>query len=83
MRQLTIRDIPDDLEKQIRKVARNRGKSINKTVRELLQEALGIGTQPEKRRDLSELAGVWDAEEAREFDRAIAVFEQVDEGLWG
>jgi len=82
MRQLTLRNIPDTLEKEIRRVARDRGTSINKTVRELLQEALGLGTEPEKRRDLSELTGVWNKEEAQEFTEATRVFEEVDEELW-
>lgn len=80
--QLTLRDIPEDLEKEIRRIARERGTSINKTIRELLSESLGIDQSSGKKRDLSDFAGFWDEEEAEEFDKATEVFEKVDEELW-
>jgi plasmid stability protein len=82
MKQLTLRDIPDDLEREIRRIARERGTSINKTVRQLLCESLGIDQSSGKKRDLSEFAGFWNKKEAEEFDKATEVFEKVDEELW-
>jgi hypothetical protein len=82
MRQLTLRNIPEDLEKEIRRIARERGTSINKTIHEILSEALGIDRSSGKKRDLSDFVGFWDEEEAKEFEKATEVFEKVDEELW-
>ncbi len=82
MKQITVRNIPEELEKEIRRIARERGISINKTIHELLGEALGIDKSSGKKRDLSEFAGFWDEEEAEEFEKATEVFERVDEELW-
>ena len=82
MKQLTLRNIPEDIEREIRRIARERGSSINKTIHELLGEALGIDRTSGKKRDLSEFSGFWDEEEAKEFEKATEVFEKVDEELW-
>ena len=82
MNQLTLRNIPEDLEKEIRRIAEERGMSINKTVRELLYKALGIDMSSKKKRDLSDFAGFWDEEEAKEFEEATKLFEEIDAELW-
>jgi len=82
LKQLTLRNIPEDIEREIRRIARERGSSINKTIHELLGEALGIDRTSRKKRDLSDFAGFWDKEEAKEFEKATEVFEKVDEELW-
>ena len=82
MKQLTLRNIPEDIEREIRRIARERGTSINKTIRELLGKALGIDRSSGKKRDLSDFSGFWDEEEAKEFEKATEVFEKVDEELW-
>jgi len=82
MKQLTLRDIPEDVEKEIRKIARKSGTSINKTVQRLLREALGIEHPIEQKRDLSDFARIWNEEEATEFKKATAGFEEIDEELW-
>jgi len=82
MNQLTLRNIPEDLEKEIRRIAKEREMSINKTVRELLYKALGIDMSSKKKRDLSDFAGFWDEEEAKEFEEATKLFEEIDAELW-
>lgn len=82
MDQLTLRNIPEDLEREIRRIAGERRTSINKTVRELLYKSLGIDRSSEKKRDLSDFAGFWDEREAEEFEKATDVFEAIDEELW-
>ncbi len=82
MNQLTLRNIPEDLEREIRRIAEERRTSINKTVRELLYKALGMDTPSEKKRDLSDFAGFWDEKEAEEFEKAADVFEAIDEEVW-
>ena len=82
MNQMTLRKIPEELERQLRRVAKERGQSLNKTAIELMMEALGLKKEPERKRDLSQLAGSWSQEEADAFDRNVQIFEQVDEEMW-
>ncbi len=80
--QMTLRNIPDRVAKGLRAKARKSGCSINRTTVELLQQALGESRGNTRKRDLSHLAGQWDAQECREFEQAIKRFEQVDDEVW-
>lgn len=82
MRQLTLREIHPELEREIRRIAAERGTSINKTVKALLAEALGVQHSSHKRRDLSEFSGSWSEQEAAAFDSAMQVFERIDDEVW-
>lgn len=62
---------PDEREK------RRRGRSLNETVVELLRESLGVDRT--RSDGLARLAGGWDEHELREFERAVAPFERIDE----
>jgi len=55
--QMTLRRIPDAVEKKLRARSRRSGRSINRTTIELLEEALGVKTTDGKKRDLSMLSG--------------------------
>jgi plasmid stability protein len=80
--QLTLRGIPDALNRAIRERAQREKKSINRTVTDILAEALGVEADVTKRRDLSDLAGSWSEAEVREFEQALAPFEQIDASEW-
>jgi hypothetical protein len=82
MSQITLRQLPENLENQIRKLARKNKTSINKTVIDLLEKALGIGQIGRKKRDLSKLKGTWGQKEADEFDQNIQQFNLIDEEVW-
>ena len=82
MNQLTLRQIPDAVERRLRELARREGKSLNKTVVSLLAAGLGLEKPSRRRRDLSGIAGAWSEAEAAEFDRNTAVFDRIDEELW-
>ena len=79
MSQITLRKIPENVERQIRRIARETNKSINKTIIDLLKKSLGFQDEEYKMRDLSDLAGTWSEEEAREFEENTKGFEQIDE----
>jgi plasmid stability protein len=74
----TIRSVPQDLDEALRRRAREEGRSLNAVVIDALRSAEGLGAQP--RRDLSWLAGTWDAES--EVDRAIADQRSIDPERW-
>lgn len=82
MSQLTIRNLPPEIEQAIRRRARERHISINQSITELLSEAMGIPKSAEKQRDLSDLAGTWSDEEAQEFEEALRRQRGIDEEIW-
>lgn len=86
MKQITIRGIPDEVGKVIKKEAVRRKTSLNKALVSLLEKAAGTAT-PEMKgpvlyHDLDHFAGLWAREEAAAFDRALDAQRTIDEGLW-
>jgi hypothetical protein len=87
-RTITIRNLPADLETRIEAMAREEGASLAQTVIRLLMRATGL-RPPERRdgkpashHDLDALAGTWSAEEAAEFERALAAQRSIDPDVW-
>jgi len=81
MRQLTLRQIPEEVDRELRQLASRNGTSLNQTVIVALQQGLGLAPPAKRRRDLSSL-GNWTAEEVAEFDKNTQVFRQIDDELW-
>ena len=77
---MTIRNLPPDLAEALEREKRRRGKSLNQTVIDLLGQ--GLGAEGPRSNGLRRLAGGWSEDEFREFERAMAPFEAVDEELW-
>lgn len=77
---MTIRNVPPSLAEALEREKRRRGKSLNQTVIDLL--AQGLGAEGMRSNGLGRLAGGWSEEEFRDFERATAQFEAVDEELW-
>jgi plasmid stability protein len=77
---LTIRNLPPELAEALQREKRRRGNSLNQTVIDLL--AQGLGAQGARSNGLGRLAGGWSEDEFRDFERATAQFEAVDEELW-
>ena len=76
--------MPADLEKRIEAMAREENASLAQTVIRLLLRATGLrdpvgsGDVPRRHNDLDALAGSWSAEEAEEFERALAEQRRID-----
>lgn len=83
-KQLTIRGIPEQVDKEIRKESRKRGVSLNKAAIALLQKSVsGLGSKrPELHHDLDRLAGKWSKDEAKAFDETLGSQRKIDEELW-
>jgi plasmid stability protein len=77
---LTIRNLPPDLAEALQREKLRRGSSLNQTVIDLLGQ--GLGAQGARSNGLGRLAGGWSEDEFRDFERATAQFEAVDEELW-
>jgi len=83
MKTISIHGLDKETEKLLKKRAESAGKSVNKTVKELLEKALGLGSARKDHRDeFVEFLGVWTKEEAKQFHKAIEDMEKVDPGDW-
>jgi hypothetical protein len=78
--QYTIRNVPNSLDEALRRVARERGKSLNEVAIEALARGAGINQDRNRQRDLGDIAGTWRRDAI--FDSALAVQDTVDEEMW-
>lgn len=78
--QYTIRGIPAVVDDALRARARAAGKSLNEVVVDALAAGAGVTAAPRKRRDLGDVAGTWETDEAVE--SALATQDEPDEDLW-
>jgi hypothetical protein len=85
MKPVTLRNIPSEVDRIIRRRAEKQQMSLNKAVISLLEENVGRkrqkGNQP-LHHDLDALAGSWSKEEAQTFESALAQQRIIDPGLW-
>ncbi len=77
---MTIRNVPPSLAEALEREKRRRGQSLNQTVIELLDQ--GLGTVRARSNGLGSLGGGWSEKEFRDFERATAPVEEVDEEVW-
>ena len=86
MKQITLRGIPVDIEKMIKREAERKGLSLNKTLISFLENATGTKQKAQKRRslhhDLDHLCGIWTKREAEEFTKNVELQRAIDEDLW-
>jgi hypothetical protein len=86
MKQITLRSIPENVKKTVRKEAERKGVSLNKAIISLLEKAVGGRTTEKKKKalyhDLDHLAGLWSREEAVVFDKSLKTQRKVDAELW-
>ncbi|MBI2899628.1 MAG: hypothetical protein HYY17_05545 [Planctomycetes bacterium] len=83
---ITLRNLPPEIARIVRRRADEKGISLNRAVIELLDEAFGAGKRsrrpPRRYADLDHLAGTWPKRRADEFDRALADQRKIDAELW-
>jgi hypothetical protein len=85
MKAVTLRRLPPELARIIRRKADQERTSINKAVISLLEESVGVrGRRKAKpfQHDLDALAGSWTKEEAAAFEKALAKQRTIDPHLW-
>ena len=83
MKSITIHGIEEQLDREIRGKAKKQGLSLNRTIKQLLREHLGLTDKViDRRDDFREFSGVWSEEEARAISQATADFERIDRGDW-
>jgi len=82
MSQITLRKIPDKVERMLRLLSEKQKKSLNKTIISLLEKALGIDENSKKKRELSSFFNTWDKEDIDEFKKNTEVFNKIDKEIW-
>ena len=86
MKQITLRGIPVEIERMIKKEAERKGLSLNKAFISLVEKAMGTKEKMRKRksmhRELDHLCGVWTKRDAEEFTKNVEFQRTIDEGLW-
>lgn len=85
MKAVTLRNLPPELARIIRRKASEKRTSINRAVIGLLEEGVGIrpkrGATP-RYHDLDALAGAWTKEAGAAFDTALRRQRGIDPELW-
>jgi len=84
MGQITLRNIDPELERYIRRKASEQGKSLNRTILDMLSQNADPELRQVKRpgESLRELAGTWTREDEAEFQAALQWTRRIDEDLW-
>lgn len=77
-KQLTIRGVSDEVGRRLESLSQARGQSLNATVLEILESAVGVD---ERRRRLTRYA-TWTQEDLEEFNEALAAQRTNDDPLW-
>jgi hypothetical protein len=78
--QYTIRRIPKAIDDAVRERARATGKSLNEAAVDALADGAGVKGVPQRRRDLSDIAGTWKADKT--FNSVLADQHRIDKDLW-
>ncbi len=76
---ISLRNLPEDVQKAILETSRREGISLNKATLRLLQAALH---KPTENSDFEEFFGTWSREQADEFDAALAGMRQIEPTDW-
>lgn len=81
MSQITLRGLDPEIERKLRRMANEKGKSLNRIVLEMINNSAGSKKKPPAD-SLRKLAGGWTDREADQFNESIKICEQIDEALW-
>jgi hypothetical protein len=80
MKQYTIRNIPSDVDRVLRRRAKADGKSFNQVALEALVAGAGRDLKP--KRDFREVIGSLTRKQADDFEAEIRRQHQIDPELW-
>jgi hypothetical protein len=86
LKQITLRGVPVEVEKMIKREAERKGLSLNKAFIALLEKTTDTKEKAQKKKplhhDLDHLCGIWTKREAEEFTRNVEFQRRIDEDLW-
>jgi hypothetical protein len=81
MSQITLRGLDPKTERELRRIAKKTGKSLNRVLLEIIDKSTDSKKKPPSE-SLRKLAGRWTETEASEFSDSIKICEQIDEVMW-
>ena len=79
---ITLRNLPEEVLKTVKKKAFEKKLSLNKAVISLLLESLSWGKKEHLYHDLDHLSGSWTKAEAFNFDKKLVKQRKIDFELW-
>ena len=84
MKTISIHGIDEETEKIIRERAKSEGRSVNKIVKNMIADALGLGGKKKKNKagEYADLCGVWTKGETDQFLKNIEGLETIDPEDW-
>ncbi|MCP4627632.1 MAG: hypothetical protein GY850_29565 [bacterium] len=84
MKSITIHGIDDPLAELLKSKAQTEGLSINKTVKKLLEESLGVTPRAKgiNRGDFEEFCGIWSDSDLAEFEESTKDLKKIDHEDW-
>lgn len=84
MKSLTIHGLDETVARMIENKARAEGQSLNKTIKNLLEESLGIRPAAGNRyaEDFAEFLGAWKKSDLKEFEEVTRDIRTIDEEDW-
>ena len=82
MKTISLHGVDVPLNEKIREKARQMGLSVNKTVKKLLENSLGLSKNKGEDGRFKELCGVWSEKEAAEFRKNTEKFNRIDPEDW-
>jgi plasmid stability protein len=84
MKSITIHGLDEPVFRLLKTRAHNEGESLNKTIKKLLEQSLGVKSAQmhPHRREFEDLCGAWGKEEKERFDKAVSDFEKIDKSEW-
>lgn len=84
MKSITIHGIDDITSRQLQSISEKLGLSLNKTIKKIIQEALGIKPAEisSRRSDFEEFCGIWNDDDLLEFTETIKPLRQVNPEEW-
>ncbi len=82
MKSITVHKLDEGLVREIEKRANEQSTSLNRTIKQLLRQALGLGSDKKPAVDFSDLCGVWTAAELKQFEENTADLNRVQAGDW-
>lgn len=84
MKTITIRGITPEMDREVKRRAKESELSINEWFLRMLRQWTGLEKRPflREEHDLDALAGTWSDEEAEEITRSLQYFEQIDKEQW-
>ena len=84
MKSITIHGIDDITAKKLQTVSEETGLSLNKTIKKLLQEVLGVKPVElsSRRSDFEEFSGIWNEGDINEFNKKTESLREIEPEEW-